>query len=63
MTRATRYSDLSLDSAYRKRDRALTKLLAVVEKEKAGSVDEDEVNKAIDELALAQITLTFIHFG
>jgi hypothetical protein len=63
MTRATRYSDLSLDSDYRKRDRALTKLLAVLEKEKAGRVTEDEVNKAIDELALAQVTVTFKHFG
>jgi hypothetical protein len=63
MTRATRYSDLSLDSDYRKRDRALTKLLAVLEKEKAGRVAEDEVNKAIDELALAQVTVTFKHCG
>lgn len=62
MTRATRYSGQSLDSAYRKRDRALTKLLAVLQKEKAGRIADDEVNKAIDELALAQITVTFEQF-
>jgi hypothetical protein len=53
---------MSRASDYRKRDRALTKLLAVVEKEKAGRAAEDELNKAIDELAVAQITVTLIHF-
>jgi hypothetical protein len=49
---------MSRDTDYRKRDRAVEKLLAVLEKEKAGRDAEDDVSKAIDELALAQITVT-----
>jgi hypothetical protein len=50
-------SNDSLDVFYRKRDRALERVVAAWEKGEAAS--EDELNKALDALTVAHISATF----
>jgi hypothetical protein len=49
----------SLDTLYRKRDRALERVVAIWEKSGGSTEGSDELNRALDVLTIAHTTATF----
>jgi hypothetical protein len=52
-----------LESLYRKRDKALERVVAICSRPEEPNEDPDELNRAIDALALAHIAATLEFVG
>jgi hypothetical protein len=63
MRKPKRRKEVSLDDLCRERDEALERVVELFLKDDYEEEDEDELNKAIDVLAVAHIRATFEQFS